>query len=60
MKGLGEVYVLRGIMYVPHYSRPGKFVSPGYGKFHKVEFSASDLLVKGAKKQKAWLFAPSV
>lgn len=51
-----DCYVLRGITWVPHWMKQGKFVSPGYGRAHKVEMTAQELMLKGAKKQKELLF----
>lgn len=51
-----DCYVLRGITWVPHWMKQGWFVSPGYGRAHKVEMTAKELMLKGAKKQKELLF----
>lgn len=51
-----DCYVLRGITWVPHWLKLGKFVSPGYGRRHMVEMTAQELLVKGAQKQPELLF----
>jgi hypothetical protein len=51
-----DCYVLRGITWVPHWLKRGKFVSPGYGRQHMVEMTAQELLVKGAQKQPELLF----
>lgn len=57
MKVLVDVYVLKGIIHVPHWLKPGLFVSPGYGRQHQLERTAADLIVKGAKLKKEWMFA---
>lgn len=49
-------YQLKGITWVPHWLKPGIFVSPGYGRHQMIEQTAADLMVKGAKKTKEMLF----
>jgi hypothetical protein len=51
------VWTYRGIMYVPHFSKPGIFVSPGYPRSHKIEWDSERLLKLGALKHTYPLFA---
>lgn len=50
-KEMQSVYVLNGIMYVPHYhgSFNKKFVSPAYGQSNWTEYSEMELLCLGAR-----------
>lgn len=41
-------YRLRGITHLPHYSRRGEFVSPGFGKEHMDRHTAPQLVAMGA------------
>jgi hypothetical protein len=42
------VYVLGGIMYIPHYSDPYHYVGPGYGYWNSTVYYATTLLAAGA------------
>jgi hypothetical protein len=44
-------------MYVPHFSRPGVWVSPGYPRKQQVEFDAARLRKLGAVESNYYLFA---
>ncbi|NBT76538.1 MAG: hypothetical protein EBT15_11370 [Betaproteobacteria bacterium] len=43
-----RVYVLNGITYVPHYTKPGLFVGPGFGRQHHNVHLTSTLMALGA------------
>jgi len=53
------VFKLNGITYVPHYRDTQRYVSPGYGRFHKNVFTASDLFSAGAVPTVAFLWKRS-
>jgi len=57
MKTEQTVWLYRNIMYVPHWIKPGIWVSPGYPRTQNVEFDATRLRKLGAKKQMYPLFA---
>jgi hypothetical protein len=42
------VYVLRGVMYLPHYNDPLHYVGPGYGYWNATVYYATTLLAAGA------------
>jgi len=49
------VYVLNGIMYIPHYNDPFHYVSPGYGYWHTTVHYATTLLAAGAMPRQEYL-----
>ena len=51
-----RVYQLRGITYVPHYTEPGVYVCPGFGRHHQQTFERLELLRAGAKEASMSLF----
>ncbi len=51
------VFTLNGVTYVPHYSKTGLFVSPGYGLTHAVELTGADLIRAGAKQEVRFLWS---
>jgi len=57
VKTMQKVWTYRGIMYVPHFSRPGVWVSPGYPRKQQVEFDAARLRKLGAIESNYYLFA---
>ena len=44
------VYVLNGVVHLPHYYKTGVFVSPGYGRQNMSEYSDTELIRAGAKQ----------
>lgn len=60
------VYILNGVVHLPHYTKPGVFVSPGYGTpgsrdiysgvCHQREHTADELLALGATMNTEWLW----
>lgn len=49
-----DVYVLRGVTYVPHYSLAGVYVGPG-----SWEYTAEWLLQHGAEKKREYILKRS-
>lgn len=45
------VYVLSGVMYLPHYFNFGVFVGPGYGQSNHKTYSGPELALAGARKR---------
>jgi hypothetical protein len=43
-----NVFVLGQTTFVPHYTKSGVYVGPGYGKYSESEYSAKELVVAGA------------
>lgn len=54
-----KVYQLRGVTYVPHYSIPKAYVSPGYGRHHQNLYERLELMRAGAKEVTMSLFKRS-
>jgi len=52
-------YVLHGIIYLPHYTEKGRYVSPGYGLSHFDLYNENDLKLAGAKPQILMLWSRS-
>ena len=50
-----KVYRLRGITYVPHYSKPC-YVGPGYGLQNTKEYGPLELLNLGAREETEFLW----
>jgi hypothetical protein len=53
------VYVLGGIMYIPHYSDPYHYVGPGFGYWNFTLYYATTLLAKGAVPKQEYLLKRS-
>jgi hypothetical protein len=53
--GLYSVYILRGIVYLPHYIQK-VFVRPGYGSAHWETYTGIELKAMGAKTVNMSLF----
>ena len=51
MKDTQAVYRLGPVIYVPHYTIEGVYVGPGYARHDAREWSAAQLLAKGAIKE---------
>jgi len=51
------VYVLRGIVYVPHYRNKDIFVGPGYPRHNMTLYTAADLLALGAVESVDFLWS---
>jgi hypothetical protein len=49
------VYVLNGIMYIPHYIDPLHYVGPGYGYWNHTVYYATTLLAAGAVPKQEYL-----
>lgn len=43
-----KVYRLGRITFLPHYSLPGAFVGPGYGKHNVTTYTERELIDRGA------------
>jgi hypothetical protein len=54
-----KVYRLRGVTYVPHYSKPC-YVGPGYGQQNTKEYGPLELLNLGAREETEFLWPGSV
>ena len=48
-------YELFGVVYLPHYTKPGVFVSPGYPRQNADELTSAQLLIRGAIAVREWL-----
>jgi hypothetical protein len=57
MKEAQTVWTYRGIMYAPHFHKKGYWVSPGYPRTQRVEFSSDRLRKLGAIRHSYPLFA---
>ena len=53
------VYVLNGIMYIPHYNDTYHYVGPGYGYWNHTVYYATTLLAKGAVPKQEYLLKRS-
>ena len=49
------VYVLRGVMFLPHYNDPLHYVGPGYGYWNATVYYATTLLAAGAVPKQEYL-----
>jgi hypothetical protein len=47
-KDLYTVYVLGGVIYLPHYTNPLHYVRPGYGYWNYTLYYPNELLAAGA------------
>jgi hypothetical protein len=47
-KDIYTVYVLGGVMFLPHYNEPLHYVGPGYGYWNATVYYATTLLAAGA------------
>jgi len=50
------VYKLRGLTYVPHYRNKNVYVGLGYGQRNFERYNAAELMLMGAKPDKAHLW----
>jgi hypothetical protein len=55
-KDIYVVYQLKDITYLPHYTQPDVYVSPGYGNTNFKHYSAMQLVVAGAIGRHELLF----
>jgi len=50
------VYKWGQVTFVPHFSKPGVYVGPGYPLHTKTEWSPQSLVAVGARPEKAFLW----
>ena len=53
------VYVLDGIVQLPHYLKLGMFVAPGYGRVNWTERTEMELILAGARQSTRYLWVRS-
>jgi len=53
------VYVLDGIVQLPHYLKSGIYIAPGYGRWNWTERTEMELILLGARQSIRYLWIRS-